>query len=143
MIEIIDDVITIPNWDKHQSLDAYEKKKERDRKLQAERRAKQKALIEKSSDNRLTSSDCQLTVAVSEVEKEENKEKDIYTTTTTEAAPTLSEVYMYFRSCMDDDYIPEAEKFHAYNANRGWDCLPDWKATADLWISRISDYKKR
>ena len=31
MIEIVDDVITIPNWDKHQSLDAYEKKKERDR----------------------------------------------------------------------------------------------------------------
>lgn len=76
MIEIIDNVITIPNWDKHQSLDAYEKKKERDRKLQAERRARQKALIEKSSDNRLTSDDCQLTVVVTEEEKEEDKEKD-------------------------------------------------------------------
>ena len=52
MIEIVDNVITIPNWDKHQSLDAYEKKKERDRKLQAERRARQKALIEESSDIR-------------------------------------------------------------------------------------------
>lgn len=63
-------------------------------------------------------------------------------TTTTEAAPTLSEVYMYFRSIMDEDYIPEAEKFHAYNANRGWDCLPDWKATADLWIARIDEHRK-
>ena len=80
MIEIVDSVITIPNWDKHQSLDAYEKKKERDRRLQAERRAKQKALIQESSDNRLTSgeqdNDCQMTVAVSEEEKEEDKEKE-------------------------------------------------------------------
>ena len=72
MIEIIDNVITIPNWDKHQNLDAYEKKKERDRKLQAQRREKQRALIEKSSDNRLTSGDSSSDVAVSD--KEEDKE---------------------------------------------------------------------
>lgn len=78
MIEIVNDVITIPNWDKHQTLDAYEKKKARDRELQAERRARQKALIGKSSDNRLTSDDGQMTVAVSEEEKEEEKEKDIH-----------------------------------------------------------------
>ena len=78
MIEIIDEVITIPNWDKHQTLDAYEKKKERDRKLQAERRARQKALITESSDNRLTSGDSQLTVAVSEEEEEKDKEKEIH-----------------------------------------------------------------
>ena len=50
MIEIINDTVTIPNWDKHQSLDSYEKKKERDRLYQRERRAAQKALTEKSSD---------------------------------------------------------------------------------------------
>lgn len=76
MIEIVDNVITIPNWDKHQSLDAYEKKKERDRKLQAERRARQKALIAQSSDNRLTSCDSSSDIAVTEEEKEEDKEKE-------------------------------------------------------------------
>ena len=69
MIEVIDGVITIPNWDKHQSLDAYEKKKERDRLYQTERRAKQKALAEKSSDK---SSD----VAFSDKEKEKEEDKD-------------------------------------------------------------------
>ena len=54
MIEIINDTVTIPNWDKHQSLDAYEKKKERDRLYRAERRAAQKQIAEKSSDSRLT-----------------------------------------------------------------------------------------
>ena len=77
MIEIVDNVITIPNWNKHQSLDAYEKKKERDRLYQAERRAAQKALVEKSSDK---SSDCKTTpssdIAVSDKDKEEEKERE-------------------------------------------------------------------
>ena len=88
MIDIIDDVITIPNWNKHQTLDAYERKKERDRIYQAERRANQRKLIEKSSD---TSSDCKNVsnatqssdVAISdkeiEIEKEIDIDKDIYT----------------------------------------------------------------
>lgn len=56
MIEEIDGVYTIPNWGKYQTLDAYEKKKERDREYQRIRREKQKQEIEdkKSSDNRLT-----------------------------------------------------------------------------------------
>lgn len=78
MVEIVDGVITIPNWNKHQSLDAYEKKKVRDRMYQAERRAAQKALIsgenEKSSDK---SFDTSSYVAVSEEDKEKDKEKDI------------------------------------------------------------------
>jgi hypothetical protein len=53
MIEIVNNTVTIPNWDKHQSLDAYEKKKERDRLYQAERRAAQKKIAEKSSDKSL------------------------------------------------------------------------------------------
>ncbi len=81
-------------------------------------------------------------VRLGEVKLGEDRLGEVITTTTTEAAPTLSEVYMYFRSCMDEDYIPEAEKFHAYNTNRGWDCLPDWKATADLWIARIDEHRR-
>lgn len=82
MIEMVDGVITIPNWNKHQALDAYEKKKERDRVYQQERRATQKALIsgtaERSSD---TSPDCKHTqssyVAVSDKEEDKERDKDI------------------------------------------------------------------
>ena len=73
MVEIIDGVITIPNWNKHQTLDAYEKKKERDRLYQAERRASQRALIEKSSDSNTTPSSY---VAISDVEEDKEKDKD-------------------------------------------------------------------
>mgnify|MGYP003305058521 FL=1 len=78
MVEIIDGVITIPNWDKHQSLDSYEKKKERDRLYQQQRRAKQRLLVAGSSEE---SSDSQATqssdVAVSEEDKERELERDI------------------------------------------------------------------
>ena len=111
MIEIIDNVITIPNWDKHQSLDAYEKKKERDRKLQAERRARQKELIEKSSDNRLTSGDSQLTVAVSEEEKEEDKEKEYHSFTQS----TVSEEEAYIQKRIEESGF-EGEDAEEYKA---------------------------
>lgn len=68
MIEIIDNVITIPNWGKHQTLDAYEKKKARDRERIARKRAEQKALVAMSPD---VSPD----VAVSEEDKEEEQDK--------------------------------------------------------------------
>lgn len=71
MIQKIDGTITIPNWNKHQTLDAYEKKKARDRKYQAERRARQRALIRKSSDASIKESS---DVAVSDKEED----KDIY-----------------------------------------------------------------
>lgn len=74
MIEVVDSVITIPNWNKHQTLDAYEKKKERDRLYQAERRAKQRLLITKSSDCQTTPSSY---VAVSDKEEDKDIDKDI------------------------------------------------------------------
>lgn len=67
MIEVIDKVITIPNWSKHQTLDAYEKRKERDRLYQREKRAKQKLLASISSDN---------STDVAPLEKEEEKEEE-------------------------------------------------------------------
>lgn len=71
MVEIVDGVITIPNWNKHQSLDAYNKRKERDRLYQAERRAAQRALAEKSADS---SADASPDVA--SLDKEEDKDID-------------------------------------------------------------------
>ena len=72
MIEVVDNVITIPNWNKHQTLDTYEKKKERDRLYQQNRRKKQKNLIEQKSPDK--SSDG--AVSDKEEEKEEDKEKE-------------------------------------------------------------------
>lgn len=79
MVEIIDNVITIPNWAKHQALDAYEKKKARDREWIAKKRAEQKALAEKSSDSRPTSRPTRsdMSSVVGAAEEDEDKERDI------------------------------------------------------------------
>ena len=84
MIDIVDGVITIPNWNKHQTLDSYEAKKARDRIYQANRHEKQREIAKKSSDSRLTSSltvddsssDKSSDVAISDGDKEEDKERE-------------------------------------------------------------------
>ena len=76
MVELIDGVITIPNWNKHQSLDSYEKKKERDRLYQAERRAIQKAIAQKSSDSKSTPSSDIVVSEEDKIRKEEDKKEN-------------------------------------------------------------------
>ena len=103
--------------------------------------AEKKRLQRAKEDNVLAmSSNCPTEL---ELKSELNKDKELYiTTTTTEGAPSLTEVYAYFVEWLDDGASKEAEKFHAYNAKRGWDCLPDWKAAADLWVARIGEDRR-
>lgn len=70
MVEIVDGVITIPNWGKHQNLDQLESKKEYMRNYMKEYREKQKALTCK--DNCKTNSKTN----VRQADKEEDKERD-------------------------------------------------------------------
>ena len=50
MVEIIDGVITIPNWGKHQNLEQIEARREYQREYQREYRQKQKLLAQKDDD---------------------------------------------------------------------------------------------
>ena len=133
MIEVIDDVITIPNWNKHQTLDAYERKKERDRIYQQERRCRQKQLItEKSSDK---SSD----VVVSEEDKEEDidKEKKENTKRKSFVPPTVDEVKDYLDSVGSK---VDAEAFVAFYESKDWmigrNKMKSWKAAIVTWEKR-------
>ena len=136
MVEIIDDIYCLTNFVRFQNQEGLDKIREQTRKRVA--KCREKKLL----------SQCNVTSCVTEPlrnaievdkEQEKNIDKDFFTTTTDEP-PMLTEVYLYFKDVIDDA-INEAEKFHAYNANKGWSCLPDWKATADLWIARIKDRK--
>lgn len=88
MLELVDNVITIPNWNKHQQLDSYEKKKQQDRERQKARRAEQKVLalgtkdVNKNSEGEKKSRDSRENVAENRgLDKEEDididKEKNI------------------------------------------------------------------
>lgn len=71
MIEVIDDVITIPNWGKHQNLDQLESKKEYMKNYMREYREKQKQLSCKA--NSKTNSKAN----VSQADKDIDKDKEI------------------------------------------------------------------
>jgi predicted phage replisome organizer len=69
MIEIVDGVITIPNWEKHQNLDKLEQAREQTRQRVARHRAKQKQLAE-------CNAPCNANVTQTEEDKEEEKDID-------------------------------------------------------------------
>ena len=71
MVEIIDGVITIPNWGKHQNLDQLESKKEYMRNYMTEYRARQKALLSVKPNCKANNK-----TNVSEADKERDKERD-------------------------------------------------------------------
>lgn len=81
MIEIIDDVITIPNWEKHQKLDQLELVREQTRKRVAKYREKQKLLVNGKSGCNVTS---EVTVTqsnadrIDKIRKDKNKKEYIY-----------------------------------------------------------------
>lgn len=74
MIEIVDGVITIPNWGKHQSLDQLEKKRNSQRLYMREYREKQKQLSCKA--NSKTNSEANVSRADKDTEEDIDKEEE-------------------------------------------------------------------
>ena len=78
MVELIDGVITIPNWEKHQNIDQLEKIKEQTRNRVAKHREKQKLLCDSNATSNATVTQCNATEEIrkeKEEEKKENKKK--------------------------------------------------------------------
>lgn len=73
MVEIIDGVITIPNWDKHQSLDKFELAREKTRERVAKHREKQKLLAECNVTSNVTVTECN----ADRIEEDKDKDKDL------------------------------------------------------------------
>ncbi len=70
MIEIVDNVVTIPNWEKHQSLDQLELSKEKTRQRVARYRKKQKAIVDCNVTSNVTVTQCN----ADRIDIEEDKE---------------------------------------------------------------------
>ena len=75
MIEVVDGTITIPNWGKHQSLDALERKTEYMREYMREYREKQKKQIGDGKSNCKSNSESNVRCVEEDIDKD--KEEDI------------------------------------------------------------------
>ena len=115
MIEIIDGVITLPNWEKHQNIDGMERIKEQTRNRVAKYRKKQKSL---ALGGNVT---CNVTVTggnATEEEKDKNKnrlDKDKNITTTSNSENILELFQSEFRRLLSGFEIEEIN--HLLNEN--------------------------
>lgn len=85
MIEYIEDVIALPNWEKHQSLDQLEKRREYMKNYMREKRQKQKALVENVNTCKPNSK-----TNVSDAEQETDIDKELNSSSYTDIWKSLS-----------------------------------------------------
>lgn len=135
MIEIVNNTYTIPNWEKHQSLDKMETIKEQNRLRVAKHREKQRLLS--------GSDECNVTVTLRnaiDIDKDKEEEKDnIYIEPEKKKAkrftpPSREEVQAY---CLERKNNVDAERFIDYYTSNGWmvgkNKMKDWKAAVRTW----------
>ena len=77
MIKILNNVITIPNWSKHQTLDQLEERKEYMRNYMQKYREKQKTLALREGEKEEVNSKVNSKVNVNSLEEEKEEELDI------------------------------------------------------------------
>lgn len=148
MIEIIDDIICLPSWEKWQSVDKLSEIREQTRKRVAKHREKQKL-----SAGNVT---CNVTVTESnatdkDIEEDKEIDKDIYLgadaptpkKSTRFIPPTLEEVAAY---CKERNNRVDAQRFVDFYTTKGWmvgkNKMKDWKSAVRTWERNNSGYQK-
>lgn len=152
MVEIVNDTITIPNWDKHQSLDRIQKNRDQTRKRVAAFRERQRLITagEYEGDSDETQCNDDVTDAVTryspvtkrnvtQTEREGEGEGEREGEKKKRAAsrfipPTVAEVRAY---CQERQNNVDAERFVDYYTSNGWKVgknpMKDWKAAVRTW----------
>ena len=139
MIEIVDNVITISNWEKHQNIEGMEKIREQNRIRQQNRRVK---LADASRDSHVTVTQGHATER--EEEKEREKEEEIIRESKERkpqkrfTAPTHAEVRAY---CQERNKGINADRFFEYYEARAWEGIRDWKSAVRAWETNGIDRK--
>lgn len=136
MVELVDGVITIPNWGKHQNLDQLESKKEYMRSYMKEYREKQR-LLTGGKPSCKTNSKTNVSSADKEIDKDKEKEIDKESDKQKRkrfVPPSLEEVKAY---CSERNNNVDAERFIDYYTSNGWlvgkNKMKDWKAAVRTW----------
>jgi len=138
MIETIEGVITIPNWDKHQNESALSEIREYKRLAKREEREKKKAIIEEESD---LSATCRRQVAISSLSNSpilvSNSSKVPSTKGKNFTPPTVEEVSAY---CQERGNNIDAETFCDFYQSKDWvigkDKMKNWQAAVRTWEKR-------
>jgi predicted phage replisome organizer len=140
MIAVIDGIITIPNWEKHQNTEKLNKIREQTKKRVAEHR--KNITCNANVTQRVTQDVTQCNAT----DKEEDKDIDIYTLSNESvySAPTLEECVTF---CKNENLKIDAERFFSYYQAIGWKTaagtpISDWKSKARAWDAEDRSKKR-
>ena len=135
MIEIVDDIFKISNWEKYQNEEGLSKIREQNRlRKQAQRERERAALPPASRDSHVTVTGSHAT----DIDKEKEKEKETdfmdRPRSTRFTPPTVEEVSSY---CQERKNGIDAQRFVDYYESRGWMLgktkMKDWRAAVRTW----------
>lgn len=130
MIEIVENVITIPNWEKHQSVDALEKIRENNRIRVQKHREKQKELcnVTVTLCNTLDTSN---SISTSNSQLSNSKRQGFI-------KPTIEEIKGYNSEI-------DAEAFWNFYESKGWligkNKMVSWHSAVANWLKRDNEKK--
>lgn len=131
MIDVIDDIIYISNWEKYQSVEGMEKVREQTRKRVATYREKQRLLGSVTSNVTVTQSNA----IDKDIEEEKEIKKEIRKKPKGFTPPTLDEVKAY---CEEKGLTIEPKAFLDYFTESGWidskgNKVRNWKQKLLTW----------
>ena len=133
MIDIINDTIAIPKWDKHQNIEGMDKIRRQNRERKRRQRERESQLLLDDNMSRDTSRD----VTQQNKNKNKDKDKDKEINRGRFTPPTLSEVQDYIS---EKGYHIDAESFIDFYESKGWmvgkNKMKDWKAAVRTWEKR-------
>lgn len=135
MIEIVEDIIHISNWEKYQNIEGMDKIREQTRERVANFRERQRLLGNVTRNVTVTQSNA----TDIDIEEDKEKEKEKKEEDSTKAAkrftrPTFEEVEQY---CHERNNKVNAQRFLDYYDSNGWKVgknpMKDWKAAVRRW----------
>ena len=146
MIEIINDTVTIPNWEKHQQLDALEASREATKSRVARYREKQKQITNGGNvTGNVTVTDCNAD-REDKNRVDKNREENIESNVARARRfipPTVEEVAAYVA---EKGYDVDPQHFVDFYTSKGWmvgsNKMKDWKAAVRTWVRNDSKSSK-
>lgn len=138
MIQVVDDIIHLSNWEKYQNVDGLEKIREQTRARVAKHREMKK--LECNVTSNVTVTQCNATDIEEDIDIELDKDKNNKAKSKRFVPPTLEQVQEYSRE--RGNYV-DAQRFIDFYESKGWmvgkNKMKDWKAAVRNWEHNVKD----
>ena len=156
MVEIVDNILLLPAWEKYQAADKLEKIREQNKARKQRQRERQRGILGASEsvarDSHVTVTHCHATDIEEEIDIETEEEKEYKKKSAEVGAapplkrfqkPTVEEVATY---CRQRGNKIDPQHFYDFYESKGWRIgnqpMKDWRACVRTWEKREGEGKK-